>query len=248
MGEINLSAEIKALVFDVFGTVVDWRSSIILESREIGATKNINRDWESFADRWRSKYGPFMNKVRQGYLSWTNLDDLHYMALEELLSEFEIQDFDDSDKKHLNTAWHRLDPWPDTIQGLNKLRESYIIAPLSNGNLALLTNMAKRAGLPWDCILSAELAHAYKPDQEVYRMAAKLLGLAPGQLLMVAAHPGDLIASQQAGLKTAFIPRPFEHGHNQNTDTDAETISHFDIVAKDIVDLAYQLSYSRDSR
>lgn len=243
-----MSTEIKALVFDVFGTVVDWRSSIILESREIGAAKNISRDWESFADSWRSKYGPFMNKVRQGSLSWTNLDDLHYMALEELLSEFEIQDFDDNDKKNLNTAWHRLDPWPDAIQGLNKLRESYIIAPLSNGNLALLTNMAKRAGLPWDCILSAELAHAYKPDQEVYRMAAKLLGLAPGQLLMVAAHPGDLMASQQAGLQTAFIPRPFEHGQNQNSNTDAETISHFDIVAKDIVDLAYQLSYSRDSR
>jgi len=240
-----LVAEIKALVFDVFGTVVDWRSSIIRELKEIGATKNIDRDWESFADGWRSKYGPFMDKVRQGYLPWTNLDNLHYMALEELLNEFQIQDFNDSDKETLNKAWHRLDPWPDAIPGLNRLRESYIIAPLSNGNLALLTNMAKKAGLPWDCILSAELAHAYKPNHEVYTMAAQLLSLPPSQLLMVAAHPGDLIAAQQAGLHTAFVPRPFEHGPFRNPNT--QPIDRFDIVAKDIIDLANQLNYPRVS-
>lgn len=235
---MNIS-EVKALVFDVFGTVVDWRTSITKEGQQLGKAKGIEVDWERFADAWRGKYRPFMDKVRYGQLPWTNLDALHRMALEELLAEFDIGGLSESEKAHLNLAWHRLQGWPDSAPGLSRLKQRFIIATLSNGNVALLTNMAKHAGLPWDCILSAELAKAYKPDPQVYQMAADLLGLPPDQVMMVAAHQGDLRAAQEVGLKAAFVPRPLERGPGRAGDLTPD--ESFDVVATDFIDLAKQL-------
>jgi 2-haloacid dehalogenase len=232
-------SEVKALVFDVFGTVVDWRTSITQEGQQLGKAKGIEVDWERFADAWRGKYRPFMDKVRYGQLPWTNLDALHRMALEELLAEFDIGGLSESEKAHLNLAWHRLQPWPDSVPGLSRLKQRFIIATLSNGNVALLTNMAKHAELPWDCILSAELAKAYKPDPQVYQMAADLLGLPPAQVMMVAAHQGDLRAAQKVGLKAAFVPRPLERGPGRAGDLTPD--ESFDVVATDFIDLAKKL-------
>ena len=204
--------EVKALVFDVFGTVVDWRSSIIRQGEQLGAARGISVDWAAFADAWRGKYQPFMQKVRSGELPWTNLDALHRMALEEALSEFQVADLSEEVKVEFNFAWHRLDPWPDAVPGLYRLKGRFIIATMSNGNVALMTNMAKYAGLPWDCILGAELARKYKPDPGTYQMGADLLGLHPGQVMMVAAHQSDLLAAQKVGLRTAFVPRSLERG------------------------------------
>ena len=233
------NAAVKALVFDVFGTVVDWRTSIIQECRQLGDARGIELDWGLFADAWRGKYGPFMNKVRHRELPWTNLDALHRMALEELLVEHKIDNLSELEKAELNRAWHRLQPWPDSVLGLTRLKQHFVIATLSNGNVALLTNMAKNAGLPWDCILSAELAKAYKPDPEVYKMAADLLGLAPTQVMMVAAHQGDLRAAQGVGLRTAFVPRPLEHGPSRTPDLKPDPS--FDLVVGDLDELASEM-------
>src|SRR5580700_10947213 len=181
----------KALVFDTFGTVVDWRGSIIAEGAEWGKAKNLTIDWAHFADRWRAGYGPSMNKVRKGELPWTKLDDLHRMILDQLLKEYKIEGLTEDEKDHWNRVWHRLKPWPDSVAGLTRLKKKFIIAPLSNGNVGLLTDMAKHAGLPWDCILGAELAHHYKPDKEAYLTAADLLELTPPEIMMVAAHQPD---------------------------------------------------------
>ena len=231
-------SEVKALVFDVFGTVVGY-TSIVEECRQLGKARGIQRDWERFADTWRTKYRPFMDKVRHGELPWTNLDALHRLALEELLTEFRITGLSEPEKAELNLAWHRLRPWPDSIPGLSRLKQRFTIATLSNGNVALLTNMAKNAGLPWDCILSAELARAYKPDPQVYQMAADLLGLRPHQVMMVAAHQWDLRAAQGVGLKTAFVPRPLQHGPGRAGDLTPDPT--FDLVAADFLDLAEKL-------
>ena len=199
--------EVKALVFDVFGTVVDWRMSIAREGKDLAKRKGITGvDWTEFADAWRSGYGPSMNKVRTGELPWTRIDDLHRMILDELLDKYGIEGLSEDEKRDFNKAWHRLDAWPDSPPGLTRLKKRYVIATLSNGNVALLTNMAKWAGLPWDCILSAELAHHYKPDPETYLMAADILGLEPGEVMMTAAHKNDLKAARAQGLKTAFVP------------------------------------------
>ena len=171
------TSSVKALVFDTFGTVVDWRSSIIAEGPALAKGKNINIDWALFADRWRAAYAPSMDRVRKGELPWTKLDDLHRMSLEILLKEFKIEGLSEAEKDHWNKVWHRLKPWPDSVAGLTRLKKKYIIAPLSNGNVALLTDMAKHSGLPWDLILGAELARHYKPDREVYLSAAEFLGL-----------------------------------------------------------------------
>jgi 2-haloacid dehalogenase len=180
-----------------------------------------------------------MNRVRNGELPWLNIDALHRMILDGLLDEFHITALSEPEKDHLNRVWHRLTPWPDAISGLQRLRDRYIIAPLSNGNIALLTNMAKRAGLPWDCILSSELAKHYKPDPEVYQTAADLLGLPPNQVMMVAAHPGDLRASEAVGFKTGFVSRPEEYGPRRNPDLTHD--ESFDVAASDFNDLASQL-------
>ena len=232
-------SQVKALVFDVFGTVVDWRSSIIEEGQKLGAAKGISRDWEAFADAWRGKYRPFMDKVRRGQLPWTNLDGLHRMGLNELLAEYEITSLMESEKADFNRAWHRLRPWPDSVPGLYRLKGRFIIGTMSNGNIALMTNMAKHAGLPWDCILGAELAKAYKPDPQTYQTGADLLGLPAGQVMMVAAHQNDLLAAQKVGLKTAFVPRPLERGRGNAPDLTPDPS--FDVVASDFVDLAGKL-------
>ena len=232
-------AEIKALTFDVFGTVVDWRSSIIEEGRELGRAKGLDVDWARFADAWRSKYQPSMDRVRRGDIPWQNLDALHRASLDDLLVEFGVEGLSEPEKDSLNRAWHRLRPWPDAVPGLTRLRARYVLATLSNGNVALLVNMAKRAGLPWDCILSAELVRAYKPDPAVYRMAADLLGLPPAQVMMVAAHPGDLRAAAAVGLRTGYVPRPLEWGPERTPN--AAPDPSFDVVAADFNDLADKL-------
>src|SRR6201996_2057679 len=200
---------VRALAFDVFGTVVDWRSSILRELQQFGELHGLQRDWPTVADNWRAGYAPAMDRVRRGDLPWTRIDDLHRMILVELLDGAAVSD-DDVDE--LNRAWHRLDPWADSVAGLVRLKEKFTITTLSNGNLSLLTNMAKRAGLPWDCVISAELFHHYKPDREAYLGCADLLDVAPEQLMLVAAHPGDLNAAHTAGLKTAYVDRPLEYG------------------------------------
>ena len=228
----------KALVFDVFGTVVDWRSTIIREGEALGREKNIYVDWGAFADAWRSRYAPSMDRVRRGEIPWTKLDDLHRVSLEELLAEFGLEGLSCAEKDHFNRVWHRLDPWPDAVEGLTRLRHRYIIAPLSNGNVALLTNMARRAGLPWDLVLSAELVRHYKPDPETYLMPPLLLDLEPEQVMMVAAHVYDLRSARNYGLRTAYVPRPLEFGPGVESEPPDPA---FDLVAGDFVELADRL-------
>ncbi|HXV06465.1 MAG TPA: haloacid dehalogenase type II [Burkholderiales bacterium] len=231
--------EIKALTFDVFGTVVDWRGSIVREGHALGRARGLEVDWPAFADAWRAGYRPAMDRVRRGELPWTNIDTLHRRILDELLPRFGIRSLKAAEKDHLNRVWHRLRPWPDAVRGLRRLKTRYVIATLSNGNVALLTNMAKHAGLPWDCVLSAELFGRYKPDPETYRGAAVLLGLKPREVMMVAAHPDDLAAARRCGLRTAFVPRPREHGTARASQPPAN--AGFDIIASDFIDLARQL-------
>ena len=230
---------IRALTFDVFGTVVDWRSGIIREAEAIGRSRGISRDWAKFADAWRALYNPSMDRVRRGELPWKPLDELHRSALEQILPEFGIEGLSEAEIDHLNRAWHRLDPWPDAIAGLSRLRRGYILATLSNGNVALLVNMARRAGLPWDAILGAEVARHYKPDPEAYLRTAALLGLRPDECMMVAAHNRDLLAAGTLGFRTAFVPRPTEYGPNQTADLAPE--HGYDILARDLSELADQL-------
>src|SRR6476660_1643940 len=229
----------KALVFDVFGTVVDWRSSVAAEVQQLAKRKGLSVDGEKFADAWRAGYGPSMNRVRIGELPWTKLDALHRMTLDRILGEFNVPNLTDAEKDTLNRAWHRLRPWPDTVAGLTRLKKRFIVAPLSNGNISLMTNMAKYSGLPWDCILGAELARHYKPDREVYQSAADILDLMPGEVMMVAAHLGDLRAAKGVGLRTAFVPRPHEYGPGGKPDLQPD--SAVDLPATDFNDLARQL-------
>ena len=232
-------ADVEAMTFDVFGTVVDWRTSIIREAQILGMEKGFDRDWPAFADAWRRGYGPAMNRVRTGELPWLKIDDLHRMILDDLLVEFEFPAMTEAEIDNLNRVWHRLIPWPDTVRGLWRLKANFTLATLSNGNVALLTNMAKNAGLPWDAVLSAELSGHYKPDPEVYIKAADLLGLPHEKVMMVAAHRGDLRAAGALGFKTAFVPRPLEYGPGREIDTTPDPA--FDVNATDFVDLAAQL-------
>ena len=233
-------AGVQALTFDVFGTVVDWRGSIIREGEALGAAHGLEVDWAAFADAWRGGYRPSMARVRSGELPWTNLDTLHRMILDELLDTFGIRTLSEADKQHWNRVWHRLTPWPDAVPGLTRLRQHYVLATLSNGNVALLTNMAKHGGLPWDCILSAEIMRHYKPDPETYLGAAELLGLQPSEVMMVAAHESDLKAAQAVGLHAAFVSRPLEYGPGVEVDTAPDPA--FDVHARDFNDLADQLA------
>ena len=231
---------VKALLFDVFGTVVDWRGTIIDEGQSWNSTYQLDIDWAQFADEWRAGYQPSLALVREGVESWVKLDVINRRLLDELLVKYKIEGLNDGDKDHINRVWHRLKPWPDVIEGLQRLRSDYIIATLSNGNLALLTNMAKSAGLPWDCILSSELAWHYKPDAAVYLTAADLLDLEPANVMMVAAHQADLDAAAALGFKTAFVERPLEYGPNGQTDM--ILTAHADYIATSFIDLANQLT------
>jgi 2-haloacid dehalogenase len=231
--------EIKVLAFDVFGTVVDWRSSVIAEGEQLGKTKGLQIDWAAFADAWRSIYRPYMDRVGNGQLPWTKLDDLHRMMLDETLKKFGITNLTEDEKQHFNRVWHRLKPWPDSAPGLERLKSRFVVSTLSNGNISLLTNMAKHAGLPWDCILSAENVKRYKPDPSVYLLAPQLFDLDPEQVMMVAAHEHDLQSAQKHGLRTAFVHRPMEHGPGKTPAL--PSANRFDLLAKDLLDLADQL-------
>lgn len=235
--------DVRALTFDVFGTVTDWRTTIIREGETLGAAQHLAVDWAAFAEAWRAGYRPAMDRVRRGDLPWQTIDALHRLILDDLLRDFHITGLSAADIDHLNRVWHRLDPWPDARAGLERLRQRFICATLSNGNVALLTHMARHADLRWDCILSAELAGHFKPDAAVYQMAARLLDLPPEQIMMVAAHNVDLQAAAAVGFRTAFVARPTEHGPHQTTDlTPGPGV---DVSARDFHDLADQLTGPR---
>ncbi len=242
--EVNQSTapfdSVKALVFDVFGTVVDWRSSVGSEVQQLARRTGVTVDGAKFADLWRAGYGPAMNRVRSGELPWTKLDALHRMTLDRIVTELGITAWSDADKAALNRAWHRLAPWPDVVQGLARLKKRFIIAPLSNGNISLMTDLARHSRLPWDCILGAELVRHYKPDREVYQSAADFLDLQPAEVMMVAAHLGDLRAAKAVGLKTAFVTRPLEFGPGGTPDQQPD--ASVDLSAKDFLDLAQKLA------
>jgi 2-haloacid dehalogenase len=235
----NSTPHVAALFFDVFGTVVDWRTSVIRELDEFGRSRGLTKDWAAFADRWRGKYQPAMEEVRAGRRPFTILDTLHRESLLQVLDEFLIRRPGEAELQHLTTAWHRLDPWPDSVSGLYRFRQRFFICPLSNGNVALLARLSKRAGLPWDLILCAETAQAYKPKPEAYLRNAALLALQPQACMLVAAHNSDLAAARAVGFRTAFVLRPNEHGPAQRTDLRAE--QNWDVTANSFEDLADQL-------
>jgi 2-haloacid dehalogenase len=230
---------VKALTFDVFGTVVDWRTSVIRQGEELGARLGIELDWGDFVDRWRYEgYMGGTQRVRKGELPFMTTDELHRLKLDSLLAEHNIS-LSPAETDDFNRAWHRLDPWPDSVAGLGRLKQKYVISTLSNGNVALLVNMAKSAGLPWDCVLGADATRAFKPEPDCYLAGVRFLGLEPGQVMMVAAHQADLKAAQAVGLKAAFVPRPTEAGPNRNVDLTPDPA--FDVVAESFLDLADKL-------
>jgi 2-haloacid dehalogenase len=230
---------IAALTFDVFGTVVDWRGGVIREGEALSARTAIVADWGELADAWRGAYQPSLSEVREGRQPWTRLDDLHRRSLDRLLPEFGLAGLDEAQRTDLNLAWHRLDPWPDAVAGLDRLKRRFILATLSNGNVRLLVDMARRAGLPWDAILGAEVARAYKPLPRAYLATAELLNLAPGECLMVAAHYGDLVAARSLGFKTCYVWRRTELGPRVKDDLPA---AHgLDLVVEDFLELADRL-------
>ena len=231
---------VQALVFDVFGTVVDWRSSVIAELEALGRARGLSRDWAEFADLWRQGYGDGTRRINDGTGEWVPVDTIHRRKLDQLLQQFEIPGLQEHEIDHLNRVWHRLKPWTDSVAGLNRLRSRYIVSTLSNGGVGLLVNMAKFGGLPWDCVLSSEMFGKYKPDPAVYSGAARLLGMAPEQLGMVAAHGHDLLGARRVGLRTMFVARPREYGPDRTFEL-PESVSEFDVVADDFVDLAEQL-------
>jgi 2-haloacid dehalogenase len=226
---------IKVLAFDVFGTVVDWHGSI---AREVDAM-SLGVPSKDFALAWREGYRPAMQRVMSGELGWTKIDDLHRMILDGLLERFNITSLSEEQKQHLNKAWHRLDPWPDSVAGLTRLKKKYTICTLSNGNIGLLTNMAKHGGLPWDCVLSAEVFRAYKPDPATYLGVAQVFDLRPDEVMLVAAHQDDLAAARACGLKTAYVERPWEYGRDAAKDVSPHSDNTFH--AKDFIALADQL-------
>lgn len=229
----------KALFFDVFGTVVDWRSGVIGQLETFGRTSGIDVDWEQFADDWRGMYQPSMEAVRSGNRTWSNLDDLHLESLMTLIRRYDMNVSDHETIIQLSKAWHNLNAWPDVPGGLRRLKKRYVLSTLSNGNTSLLVNMAKHAGLPWDVILSAETALAYKPTPDAYLRNIALLDLRPEQAMMVAAHNDDLKAARALGMQTAFILRPGEHGQHQKTDLVAT--GDWDYTARSFEELADQL-------
>jgi 2-haloacid dehalogenase len=231
----------KACLFDVFGTVVDWRSSVSRDLAAFARAKDLPPvDWLEFAIEWRKLYQPSMEAVRSGRREWTILDVLHRESLDTLVDRYGLRSLSEADLDHMNRAWHRLEPWPDAVEGLARMKKKFIIAPCSNGNIALMVNLAKHAGLPWDCILGAETAQAYKPLPEAYRAACRHLGLRPEEVTMVAAHNGDLKAAKAQRLRTAFVARPAEHGPAQTTDLSPDP-SCVDVSAADFVALAAKL-------
>lgn len=230
--------DVDVLVFDVFGTVVDWRGSIIAEGEAIWQAHGLTLDWGAFADAWRAGYQPAMDRIRRGEAGWANIDTLHRQILDDLLVQFGVDHLTEAQTDDLNRIWHRLNPWPDAVEGLNRLRQHYTVTTLSNGNMSLLVELSRHGNLQWDCVLSSELARHYKPDPQTYRMACDLLGVPSDRALMVAAHRGDLIASRATGMKTAFVHRPLEYGPNGTPLPPDEAV---DLIADDFIDLATHL-------
>jgi 2-haloacid dehalogenase len=204
--------EFEVVAFDVFGTLVDWRSSITAELSRVGTRAGLAADWPAVADSWRARYRPALAQVLAGDQPFQSLDVLHAGMLEDVIAEHGLHALGPEDQAELVLGWHRLRPWPDSVPGLSAMRQRYILTPLSNGGVGLLTRLAKSAGLPFDCILSAELAGTYKPDPQVYHLVSGYFDLRPDQVLMVACHPSDLAGAKDAGLRTAYVPRPLEWG------------------------------------
>lgn len=227
------------IVFDTFGSVVDWRSSLIADLTAYGRQRDVAADWPALVDAWRASYHPSMDRVRKGELPWTKLDALHRASLDRLVADFGITGLTETDLVHINLGWHRLNPWPDSVAGLTRLKTKFVIGPLSNGNVSLLTYMAKHAGLPWDMVFGSDLFMHFKPDPETYLGVAAMMDLEPGQVMLAAAHNNDLANARKCGLMTAFWPRPDEYGPNQVRDFTAD--QDWDVVATDIEDLARQL-------
>jgi 2-haloacid dehalogenase len=227
---------IKAIVFDTFGTVVDWRSSIAADFRAFGRRKAIDVPWEAFVDEWKTAYKPGMEAVRRGDWPWTKVGEIYRSKLDAILAKYGVDTLTEDEKIYLNRAWHRLNPWPDSVAGLVRLKKQYVISTLSNGDVDCLVDMARNAGLPWDLILCAEIFRHYKPDPEVYRGAIELLNLKPHEIMLVAAHNYDLRAARSHGMRTGFVPRPTEYGPDQRTDLTAE--DDWDVVANDFLGLA----------
>ncbi len=230
-----IAGNIKVIAFDIFGTVVDWHGTI---AREVSAM-NLGVDGDAFALAWRAGYVPAMQRVMSGELGWTRIDELHRMILDDILVKFGLSSLSEVQKKDLNRVWHRLDAWPDSVEGLTRLKSRYTICTLSNGNIGLLTNMAKHAGLPWDCILSAEIFRKYKPDPATYLGVADVFDVTPGQVILAATHHDDLAAARSCGLQTAYIERPLELGPTQPKDVSPQPGN--TLHAKSIVHLAEML-------
>jgi 2-haloacid dehalogenase len=237
---------IRVVVFDVFGTCVDWRGSLIAMFERFGARHGRAADWAGLVDAWRGRYQPQMEECRAGRRPWTPLDTLHRESLDALLPQFGLPDLAEGERAELNLGWHRLDPWPDAVSGLAALKRAYVIGPLSNGNFALLTNLAKHAGLPWDAIFSVELFRAYKPQPAAYLGVAALMNVAPASVMLCAAHNDDLAAARACGLATAFVPRPTEYGPRQASDL--EPSAEWDVVARNFVELAAKVGRSAGGR
>lgn len=235
--------EPKALLFDVFGTVVDWRASVINELRSYGQGRGIDANWDAFADDWRGLYQPSMEAVRNGSRAFAPLDDLHRESLRTLVSKYDLPRTNEREEDHLVTIWHRLKPWPDVVEGMYRMKRQYILGTLSNGNIGLMVRLAKYSGLPWDAVLGAEIAGDYKPQPQVYRASAAALNLHESECMLVAAHNDDLAAAAAVGFQTAFIARPDEYGPNQVRDKHA---SHsWNIVTDSFAGLADQLHCPR---
>jgi 2-haloacid dehalogenase len=230
---------IRALTFDTYGTVVDWRTSVLRELEALGGRKALAVDWVRFLDDWKAAYRPGMDKVNRGESPWTTVDAIYRTRLGELLVAYGISLLATEEVEALARVWWRLHPWPDAVPGLRRLKRKYIISPLSNASFIGMVELGRSAGLPWDCVITAENARCYKPRPEVYRTAIDLLGLTPGEVMMVAAHNYDLAAARGEGMATAFVPRPFEYGLGQTTDLKPE--SEWDVVAEDFEDLAARL-------
>ncbi len=232
-------ADLRVCIFDVFGTVVDWRGSLIEDLPKLGREYGLETDWTSFADDWRGLYQPQMHRVRKGELPWTNIDELHKEAFEMLLKKRGLKHPGEEGAWKFTHLWHQLRPWPDSVEGIGMMKKKYVVATLSNGNVALLINMAKNGGIPWDHCFSGETFHHYKPDPEAYLGVVKTMYLKPHQVMLVAAHNGDLAAAQKCGLSTGFVHRPKEHGPNQTRDLKAE--GDWDAVGNSIIKVAKKI-------
>lgn len=239
MSETFFPTHVKALLFDVFGTVVDWRGSIKREMQRFGEYHSIDKDWEQFALDWRALYQPAMKRIREGDRGYVKLDVLHRENLQELLSDYGLENCSESQLQYINTAWHRLEPWADTLPGMYRLKRNFILGSLSNGNVALMVNMARHSSIPWDVVLGSEPTRGYKPQAHVYLDSVEMLGLEPYQCLMVAAHNDDLQAARALGLRTAYVNRPYEYAHAQTANMQAG--EEWDIICKSMTELADEL-------